>query len=200
MKVSIKHKHVLLCAMAMLTLACVVADRFASEIFQPDDEPSILQPPGAEQGPPLGIPIPEALQLAVQQCDAREWLNVEPRHLGTKSWDDGTVTCDYEVVFTNSWYEAAIVPVLYVREEDGYADTHEEGWDERPHLAPGKSGTFTGWVSTHTDPDASGPTLLRVERIAAVFETASCHPYITDADYLNWIARRIEDDPCPAPE
>ena len=66
MKFSIKPKQVLLCAMAMLTLACVVADRFASEIFQPREEPSIFQPPGAEEGPASGIPIPEALQLAVE--------------------------------------------------------------------------------------------------------------------------------------
>ncbi len=201
MKSRLRRWYVLAPILAIMTLACVAAERLGELLSEEDDDYDIYRAMGThDAGPPAEIVVPQALRGAVQSCDAQDWLNVRPQLTRTKQWEDGSFTCDYEVAYTNSSNGQPIAVVVYVREEDGYAGVKKAGWELLARLASSKSWSFTGWVTTYTDPEAKGPTLLRVERFAAIYDVLWCQDYMSDEDYLNLVAKPIEEDPCPAPK
>ncbi len=143
-----------------------------------DSQPDQAQEPAGDATNPL-------------ECDATGLLHVESQILRQETNEFGTEICEYKLTFTSDHEQGVIWLVGYRHEADIWQKTDAYEWTLLNTLDPGEGSEWFGYYSYSHDPDATGPTLLTLEKYAALFKDPACEALRTDEEFLNWIAVEV---------
>ena len=124
-------------------------------------------------------------------CDATGLLHHESEILKQETDEFGTEICEYKITYTSDHEQGVIWLIGYQHEADIWQETDGYEWILMNTLDPGEGSEWFGYYTYYHDPDATGPSMLTLEKYAAIFKDPECESLRTAEDFLTWVAVEV---------
>jgi hypothetical protein len=135
----------------------------------------------------------------ITKCNATKQLKSNVQVTRIEINEFGTRLCEFNTTIENRSPRQAVWVFAYRREADIWAKTNEAEWVPLGLLEAGGTRSRSGYHSHYSDPDATGSTLLRIEKIAGIYDLPECLSLRSDTDSLAVMAKPLAPA-CGLPE
>jgi hypothetical protein len=173
-----RYEQIIMAMACLIILACTLIHRMAGDV-------------GNSQGIVSALPEYADPIVDTEKCKATNRLKMSGYLLEDKIYDEDTRGCEFTINIYNLSYTQAVWVIVFRHEVDIWQNLDKQNWELFAKIEPVKSEDWMGYHSYSTDPDAVGPTYLRIGKIVGIYDIPECLKLRTDERVLEAFAREV---------